>query len=48
MHTIHTEELILSAAVVMVNLMMIDNDESAGFSTVARMKSKYCPKINVE
>ena len=40
------EELIQAAAVVMANLMMID--ESAGFSALALMKSKYRSKLNVE
>jgi len=39
------EELILLAAVDMVNLMI---GESAGFSALALMKSKYRSKINVE
>jgi len=40
------EELILPAAVVVANLMMID--ESAGFSALALIKSKYRSKLNVE
>ena len=36
---------ILLTAVDMVNLMI---DESAGFSTLALMKSKYRSKLNVE
>jgi len=44
-HTV-AEQLILPAAVVMVNPIMID--ESAGFSALALMKSKYCSKLNVE
>ena len=43
-HTI-AEELILPAAVDMVNLMI---GESAGVSAFALMKSKYRSKINVE
>ena len=39
------EELIQPAAVVMANLMMID--ESAGFSALALMKSKYRSKLIV-
>ena len=42
-HT-NTEELSLSAAVDMVNLMI---GESAGFSTLALMKSKFRSKIHV-
>ena len=41
-HTV-TEQLILPAAVVMVNPIMID--ESAGFSALALMKSKYRSKL---
>jgi len=43
-HTI-TEELILPVAVDMVNIMI---GESASFSALARLKSKYHSKINVE
>ena len=39
------DDLILPAAVDMVNIII---GESARFSTLARMKSKYDSKINVE